>query len=223
MSDESSGVRVGCFDLGGVVVRLCRNWEEACVRAGVEVRDSGASHELLRMRRAAVRAYQSGVMDCQEYFQTIAKSTGDLYDAQEVEQVHKAWICEDYEGVEAMVEELREQVWIVTACLSNTNQSHWRILTQSDGPHRPASPAVNRIEKRLVSHELGLVKPDAAMYECALKALSVEAREIVFFDDTGENIDAALAHGWRAFEIDHRGDPAAQMRDHLTALGVLDG
>lgn len=223
MSKSFSGVRVVCFDLGGVIVRICRSWEEACARAGVDVRaacERDNTDDLLRMKADAVRAYQSGAMACDVYFETIARSTGDRYDAQEVCRIHKAWICDDYQGVEAMVLALREQSHVTTACLSNTNHSHWRILTQGEGADHPASATVNHIERHLVSHQLGFVKPDEVLYECAQETLGARAGEIVFFDDTRENIDAALRLGWRAFEIDHRGDTAAQMRGHLMDLGI---
>ncbi len=32
-------IRLVCFDLGGVVIRICRTWAEGCAAAGLEVRD----------------------------------------------------------------------------------------------------------------------------------------------------------------------------------------
>jgi HAD superfamily hydrolase (TIGR01509 family) len=92
-------------------------------------------------------------------------------------------------------------------------------LAGSDG-HAP-SPAIERLRVRLASHDLGLVKPDPAIYHEAQRRFTAPAERIVFFDDLEENVAAARAAGWRAYRIDHKGDTATQMRTTLHAIGVL--
>jgi HAD superfamily hydrolase (TIGR01509 family) len=48
------------------------------------------------------------------------------------------------------------------------------------------------------SHEVGLAKPDPAIYELTSARLRVQPHEIVFLDDVPENVSAAHAAGWRA-------------------------
>jgi epoxide hydrolase-like predicted phosphatase len=48
------------------------------------------------------------------------------------------------------------------------------------------------------SHEVGLGKPDPAVYALAAARLGVEGEEIVFLDDVAENVEAARAAGWHA-------------------------
>jgi len=76
------------------------------------------------------------------------------------------------------------------------------------------------IPPRLASHELGAVKPDEEIHRKAERLLEAAPAEILFFDDTEENIDAARAFGWNAELIDHAGDPAAQAAEHMRAHGV---
>lgn len=216
-------IRVVCFDLGGVVVRICRSWEEACARAGVPVREPSRFmlEHFARRRREIVDDYQTGRMPCDVYWRAIADATGALYTPGEVELVHSAWTMEDYPGVQDVIAQLNQRAGIVTACLSNTNPRHWSILRGERGPERPGSPAISGLQRTLVSHELGLAKPDRAIYEAAEKALDTNPEEILFFDDLEENIQAAAARGWRAVPIDHTRDTAAQMREHLKSYGVI--
>ncbi len=48
------------------------------------------------------------------------------------------------------------------------------------------------------SHEVGLAKPDPAVYALTAARLGVEGREIVFLDDVAANVEAARAAGWHA-------------------------
>lgn len=214
-------IRVVCFDLGGVLVRICRSWEEACARAGIDVREVSDSWtgEGLAQRHEAVRLYQSGRLDCRAYFMQMAQATGELYDASEIERIHTAWTGDDYPGVSELVDLIRRSGSVRTACLSNTNPAHWRILNGEIAGR--GSPAVALLETHLVSHEMGDVKPDEAIYASAEGELGVDPEAILFFDDTPENVEAARARRWRAHLIDHAGDTARQMLSLLRREGVL--
>lgn len=48
------------------------------------------------------------------------------------------------------------------------------------------------------SHEVGLAKPDPAIYELTQRRLGVRAPEIVFVDDVAVNVSAARRCGWHA-------------------------
>jgi FMN phosphatase YigB (HAD superfamily) len=48
------------------------------------------------------------------------------------------------------------------------------------------------------SHEVGLRKPDPAIYALTAERLAVEPHEIVFLDDVATNVDAARRAGWHA-------------------------
>jgi epoxide hydrolase-like predicted phosphatase len=48
------------------------------------------------------------------------------------------------------------------------------------------------------SHEVGLKKPDPAIYALTERRLGVEPQEVVFLDDVTANVEAAQAAGWHA-------------------------
>lgn len=72
----------------------------------------------------------------------------------------------------------------------------------------------DRIDHLFVSAELGLVKPDPALYEHVTRHLRVSPGEIAFIDDRPANVDAARAHGWQS----HLWVDDADSHDWLTAL-----
>ncbi|HVZ93815.1 MAG TPA: HAD-IA family hydrolase [Phycisphaerales bacterium] len=215
-----SPIQLVCFDLGGVVVRICRTWEEACARAGIEVRDMSRfrTEETATRRHELVHLHQTGAMACDLFFEQIAASSGGQYSADEVRRIHVAWTMGDYPGIERVIQRLGRTPGLTTACLSNTNASHWRILHAGEGA--PRSPAVAALKHRLVSHELRAAKPNHDIYHLAQRQLGFSPTEILFFDDLAENVDAARAVGWRAEVIDHTGDTAAQVMAAVVSHGI---
>ncbi len=75
----------------------------------------------------------------------------------------------------------------------------------------------NYFKVALSSCYLGLVKPDAAIYEAALDILGRPAERILFIDDRAENVDGALKAGMQAIRFE--GD--RKLRSDLASLGVL--
>ena len=54
----------------------------------------------------------------------------------------------------------------------------------------------------IYSFEVGVVKPDPAIYEIALSRLAIaDPREAVFVDDANENVQAALTIGMQAVQF----------------------
>lgn len=229
------------FDLGGVVVRICRSWQEACAAAGVPFHPAVASAEQIASRKAVHHEYERGRMACGEFFQAVAQRTGGLYTAEAIRAIHDAWILEEYPGVGELIEQLHH-LGVSTGVLSNTNHSHWVQLV-GDSVTLPKFPTPGRVRHCHASHLLGMAKPDAEIYhefarrvaldwaagvggaggerDAGSAGVRLRAENILFFDDLKPNIDAAREAGWRAEQIDHTGDPAAQMREILGRAGIL--
>jgi FMN phosphatase YigB (HAD superfamily) len=211
-----SGVRVVCFDWGGVILRICRSWDEGCARAGVPVHEATRTAVHRARRRELAERYQCGAMSCEAFFEGLSASTGGLVSAAEARRIHDAWLVEEYDGVDALIDALHA-AGTTTAMLSNTNRTHWSRQHGGAG----GFPSAARLGIRLASHELGCAKPDPAIYLAATRRFGVAPSEILFFDDLAENVDGARRAGWRAELVDHEGDTAAQMNAHLVAAGVL--
>ena len=213
-------IRLVCFDWGGVIVRICRSWAQGCEAAGLPVRDGSAEPAHVERRGHIVRRFQNGLLSSEAFIRELARSTLGLYTTAEVRAIHNAWLLEEYAGVGGIVRELNETEGLATALLSNTNEMHFaRQHPGDDG--RPADfPTASRLDHHFASHLLGVSKPSPEIYHAVERATGRSPGEILFFDDTEDNITAARRLGWRAELIDHTGDVASQLRRCLGAHGV---
>jgi FMN phosphatase YigB (HAD superfamily) len=112
------------------------------------------------------------------------------------------------ESIAPVIATLRGHVRLLV--LSNTNAMHMDFI-------RPRLPVLDCIDTVLASHELGLVKPDVAIYKAALAAAGTSPDETAFFDDLQGHVDGARAAGIRGFLFT---DTRAFVRD-LNSLGLL--
>jgi glucose-1-phosphatase len=199
-----------CFDLGGVVVRICRSWDEACRAAGVRPRgtfDDQRNGDVSQL----VRLHQTGLIDLPAFAERFSRTWNGRFSAEEITAIHLAWICGEYEGVGDLITRLNA-LDVHTAALSNTTAEHWAQLDQY--------AAFTHIRRRFGSHQLGLVKPDPEVYRAFERECGVKGEAIVFFDDLPENIAAAAERGWRAYPIDPDGCTATQISCALREHGI---
>jgi glucose-1-phosphatase len=90
---------------------------------------------------------------------------------------------------EAMVLEVERLVGrIPLVLLSNTHDQHIAFL-------RPRLPVLERFDALVLSYEVGLVKPEPAIYARALELAKVSASRAAFFDDVSRYAEAATALG----------------------------
>ena len=90
-----------------------------------------------------------------------------------------------------------------TGILSNTNAIHidkmGEILQKQHG-----EKSVHELcHHAFLSHEMGLAKPDEAIYEAVLDVIKLPARKVLFFDDLKANIKGAKNVGLQVHHITH--------------------
>jgi putative hydrolase of the HAD superfamily len=96
--------------------------------------------------------------------------------------------------------------------LSNTNELHARHCLRE-------LPLLQRFDRRLLSYELGCVKPDPRIFRIALEQAGTAPEATAFFDDLPEFVGAARELGIRAeLFVDAREFPA-----QLQRLGLAPG
>jgi 2-haloacid dehalogenase len=82
---------------------------------------------------------------------------------------------------------------------------------------RPSAPIFDLFTDIVISGEEKLIKPDAAIYELALKRFSRRADQCLFIDDRLENIEAGEAIGMPG----HYFSNAVLLENKLLALGLF--
>jgi putative hydrolase of the HAD superfamily len=60
-----------------------------------------------------------------------------------------------------------------------------------------------------VSSELGVRKPDPQSFSLVAERMGVQASEVLFFDDSAENIVGAISAGMRGVLVESPGDVGA--------------
>lgn len=75
---------------------------------------------------------------------------------------------------------------------------------------------IQRFDALIWSYQLGIAKPDAAIYRHTLAKLGTLADETLFIDDKLENIEAARALGIRAIQF----SSVEKLRQELVAAGL---
>lgn len=216
----SQKIRLVCFDVGGVLVRHCRTWQEGCAAAGLPVRASSDSPEASAARRAIAAKFVTGKIEPQEFYEEMSRASGGLYTPEEIDLIHAAWLGEEYEGVAEVVRRLVERARVRTGVLSNTNRAHWdRQCGGLECAER--YPSIALLENRHASHLLGLAKPDAAIFAEFEKRVGVRGEEILFLDDLAENAATARRLGWNVCEIDYTRGTARQIEQALSSQGFI--
>ena len=210
-SAELSDLRLVCFDLGGVVVRIRRNWSECCRAVGLEIREDAllkaAEEDFLGLNQA----YQRGEMPVEVYAQRVSDLVDGIYGVDEVLRMHRAILDGQYEGMGDLVDRIHG-AGLETAILSNTCGAHWPYLLEY--------PAVAKIPVRVASHLIGVAKPDPQAYGAVERATGQRGPSIIFFDDTLANVEAAREYGWRSEVIDYTQPTAPQVEARLCAGGI---
>ncbi len=219
----TTAVRLVCFDLGGVLIRICGTWREACDAAGLSAREPLAP-KVEEKRRALTALLDLGRISFEQWAASVSRAFDGAYSPDEARRAHDAISQEEHAGALALVDALHD-AGVATACLSNSNHAHWVRLVHHDGvallSGEPEYPSVVRLKRHFASHLLGLAKPDAAIYAEVERLVGLRGQDILFFDDRAENVDAARRRDWSAHRIDPLRDPIAQVREHLHDHRVL--
>jgi putative hydrolase of the HAD superfamily len=211
-----SPVRLVVFDLGRVLVRICRDWQHACECAGIASFKRDLSDADASGLKAIARRHDVGELGIRDFAQHASPLMG--LSPEQVLAMSEAFIFGPYPGAADLLGELNE-VGIATACLSNTNEHHWQLLFERG--HRAWLP-MDRFTHHFASHLVGARKPDTAIYECVERTSGLRAGAILFFDDVSENVEAARRRGWIGEVIDPAPDePIGQIRSALRRRRVM--
>lgn len=202
------------FDVGGVLLSHVRTWREAHLRTTVPWDDHFDTPEFMEITRPSVMDHMAGRLTPDEWFAMMEQLSEGRLTAEGARLVLEAWLDEDYPGIVQLIDDIHA-AGRVTATLSNTNPVHWEQALA-------LSEALRRVQHLHASHLLGAVKPDREIYEVFERTTGFPRAGLIFFDDLEENVLAARDAGWRAEHVDHAGNPAEQLREHLTRHGVFE-
>lgn len=96
------------------------------------------------------------------------------------------------ESALAYAVELEQREGVVVAVISNTTETHAAWLDEN-------VPELREFDLVMMSNEVGMRKPDPAIFRLALELLDVRPEEAIFFDDIAENVTGAQSLGIAGF------------------------
>ena len=202
LNDEMAVTSFLLFDLGGVLI------ENAVFSRLAALLPEPAEEAVLRRRwlaSSAIGAFERGELGRDEFAaQFIAEWDLPLSPAAFLEEFH-AWPRGFFPGAQALLRELRLSYQV--GCLSNCNEVHWEKFGGFG----------DEFDIALSSHRLGAIKPEAEAFRRALGVCGYPPEEILFFDDTQDNVLVARQFGLRAFRV----DGVAAIRQILINEGIL--
>ncbi len=197
-------IRAVIFDMGGVLVRTGNHTPRAEL-----ARRFGLTYEQIdELVFNSQTAFQAAIgdLDVDRHWESVCSSLGAPLS--EMPAIREAfWGGDHIDAV--LVDYIRSlRPRYKTALLSNawndarrTAQEKWKILDAFD--------------VILFSAEVHLMKPDARIYQMAIKALEVAPQEAVFVDDFPENVEAARLAGLQAIRFDNTQQAIEELKQLL--------
>jgi len=142
--------------------------------------------------RRWIDRYEKGAISTEEYHHYL-RDAGQLdMDLEEFQEAWTAVFLPEPIVPEAFLASLRERYPLIL--VSNINESH--------ATHIATNYSVfDHFDHRILSHEVGAMKPERKIYDVAIAAAGKPAESLFFTDDREENVESALKMGIRAHQF----------------------
>lgn len=114
------------------------------------------------------------------------------------------------EAVCALIPRLKPRYRLLL--LSNTNELHANYF------RKLFAPTLAHFDALVLSHEVGIRKPDERVYRHVEKLAGAAPHECLFIDDLVPNIAAARQCGWSGIVYRHEDDLVASLAEHGVTL-----
>lgn len=176
-------IKAVILDLGVVIINIDQDKTlRAFERLGIDLEDINESMPIFKQ-------YEKGEMSDEDFIQALKNA---LKGNATEEQIIKAWnamILDIPTYRFRLIEKLREHYKVYL--LSNTNSIHIKEIKEYIRQYHPNEDWHNTFDKMFLSYEIGLRKPDAAIYEHVLNEVNLKPEETIFVDDSRANIKGA--------------------------------
>lgn len=179
------------FDLGGVIMGL--DWDRVFSHWG---RTSGQEADAIRKRYrfdAAYERHERGEIGELEYYAALRKALGIDIGDDEFRAGWGAIFTQPIDENVALVRQVQDRVPLYA--FSNSNAAHQRVWSKQ------FEDALTPFRRVFVSSELGVRKPERESFERISREIGVPLEQILFFDDTLENVEGARRAGLQAVHV----------------------
>lgn len=176
------------FDLGGVIVPWV-GIESLMARQGV----SRATIVEIFAQSETFNAYEAGQCDDLTFTTEMIKLFDMDMSPDAFAALWNSWVRSPFPNTLETLKALRKDYTI--ACLSNTNALHWAHLNEM-------VQLEDVFDYCFASHIMGVAKPAPRSFQIPLEEIDVSASEVLYFDDTLLNVEAARKQGIETYHVD---------------------
>lgn len=202
---SQSTIEAVVFDYGGV---LCHPPSGADID-GLAAPFGLSREKFWRMYMLLRGPYDRGVIDARQYWQNMAQCAGVILTEPQYVSLQASdlqmWSAYNTSML-SLAAELKE-AGVKTGILSN-------MLTEMLAKLRAEADWLSLFDVQIYSCDLGLAKPDDAIYARLITELGVDPSRILFVDDIAANIEGARHAGMQG--VVFQSEP--QLRDYLAEL-----
>jgi putative hydrolase of the HAD superfamily len=186
---DTPSVELLLFDLGGVLVDFSGPRE-----LGKFLRAPLTPDEILRrwIECPHTEAFERGRISSKEWVERFVKAWDVTLSPDEFLKVFRMMTRRVLPGARALLDQLRSRYRL--AVLSNSNALHWDRNTHE-------LKLIELFEFAISSHQVGLCKPDPAIFALALERAQLPPQSVMFFDDLPANVAAAASAGIHARQV----------------------
>lgn len=193
------GIKNIIFDFGCVIVDLDRR---KCIEALERVGAGEIAHYVDECKQIDMFLdLELGKINVEEFCREIRRRAPGCKASDEA--ISKAW-GELLTGIPIgrlqKIEQLHRKYSIYL--LSNSNPIHWEKSVDNFFPKAEHAPEFY-FDKMFISYKMGMVKPDARIFETLIRETGIKPEETLFIDDSLANCKAAGEFGIKTLHVEN--------------------
>ena len=206
--------KVFVFDLGMVLVSLYR---KECVEKfrllGIE---DAAAMIGNSSQNGPFGALEYGLISVEKFCDELAQISSKKITEKDILNAWNSMIGETPVDLLNMIYRLRHEFGKTVCMLSNVNQPHIDNVMQNHFCQVAGRDIHDYFDALYLSHELHLKKPEPKIFETVGQSIHKKfgfcGSDIIFFDDSRDNVDMAIRYGWDSVVIANTDETMEKLR-----------
>lgn len=194
---DLEAIKAIVFDFGNVIINIdFRLTFQAFAKFSNKTED-----EIIRRfeKSQLIRRYEMGLFSDDEFFEIVRQEIGYPIDNKEIIEAWNALLLDIPAERMELIQRLKRKYPVYL--LSNTNALHIAECNKLLKKNWGIESVHHNFTKAYLSYEIGLWKPDEAIYHYVIDDLKLQPNEILFLDDLEANVKAAANVGIQTIHV----------------------
>lgn len=205
--------KVFVFDLGMVLVSLYR---KECVENFRLLGIEDAAMIGNSSQNGPFGALEYGLISVEKFCDELAQISSKKITEKDILNAWNSMIGETPVDLLNMIYRLRHEFGKTVCMLSNVNQPHIDNVMQNHFRQVKGRDIHDYFDALYLSHELHLKKPEPKIFETVGQSIHKKfgfcGSDIIFFDDSRDNVDMAIRYGWDSVVIANTDETMEMLR-----------